>query len=260
MNHFRFHIGDYLKDTSHLSLLEHGVYLRLIQVYYTREEPLPEAEVARLIGARSTDEREALTVVLKEFFQVSDGKCHQPRCQAEIDAWHLLSETQSKKGRAGASKRWLKPGDGSSHEKDSSGHLNGGNGHSPAINSDGRTMASQLPTPNSQISEREALSVAPRSKVLDGAEGNGGPPPKRRGASRVPEDFRPDLAYARAHLPDVDAEAEAQKFRDWEFKTPRKDWPATWRTWISRCRESGKYAKSATATGGGRGLERLNFG
>jgi hypothetical protein len=68
----------------------------------------------------------------------------------------------------------------------------------------------------------------------------------KRGAPRdrrVPEDFRPDLEYARAQIPDIDAEREAQKFRDWEFKTPRSDWAAAWRTWIQNCREKGQYAK-----------------
>ncbi len=61
---------------------------------------------------------------------------------------------------------------------------------------------------------------------------------------RVPPDFVPDLDFARSQIPDVDAEREAQKFRDWEFKTPRSDWPATWRTWVGNCRESGRYARA----------------
>lgn len=62
-------------------------------------------------------------------------------------------------------------------------------------------------------------------------------------ARRVPADFVPDLEFACRQIPDLDAEREAQKFRDWEFKTPRSDWQATWRTWVSHCRESGKYAR-----------------
>lgn len=62
-------------------------------------------------------------------------------------------------------------------------------------------------------------------------------------ATRVPEDFSPDLDFARSQLPDVDAEREAQKFRDWEFKTPRSDWAACWRTWVGNCKERGQYAK-----------------
>ena len=53
MNYYKRHIGDYMKDASHLSLLEHGVYMRLIDVYYTRESSIPEDQAARLIGART---------------------------------------------------------------------------------------------------------------------------------------------------------------------------------------------------------------
>lgn len=65
----------------------------------------------------------------------------------------------------------------------------------------------------------------------------------KRASRRVPENFTPDLNYATLLLPDIDAAAEAQKFRDWEFKTPRTDWPACWRTWIGNCKTSGKYAR-----------------
>lgn len=75
-------------------------------------------------------------------------------------------------------------------------------------------------------------------------------------ASRVPLDFQPDLEFARTQIPDLDVEREVQKFRDWEFKTPRSDWPATWRTWIQHCRETGKYAKRQEAPR--RGLPTLN--
>jgi uncharacterized protein YdaU (DUF1376 family) len=258
LNHFRFHIGDYVKDTSHLSLLEHGVYLRLIHVYYTREAPIPEDQAARLVGARSPEEREALAVVLKEFFRVADGACHQSRCQAEIDEWHLLSAEQAVKGRAGAAKRWAEAKNGSGQKKHGKGHSAGypkdSSSHDPAIEKNGRSIASQLPTPNS-------IQEGDLSKELPAAgEERRASPPKARGSSRVPEDFVPDLSYARAQVPDMDVEREAQKFRDWEFKTPRKDWPATWRTWVSRCRETGKYARAAATTGGTRGLERLVVG
>ena len=53
MNYYERHIGDYLKDTAHLSLLEHGIYGRLLDIYYTREEPIQEAQVMRLVWARS---------------------------------------------------------------------------------------------------------------------------------------------------------------------------------------------------------------
>jgi len=79
VNYYERHIGDYLKDTAHLSLLEHGVYTRLMDVYYTREGAIPAKEVARLIGARSKDEREARAAVLAEFFVLEDGLHRQER-------------------------------------------------------------------------------------------------------------------------------------------------------------------------------------
>jgi uncharacterized protein YdaU (DUF1376 family) len=86
MNFYKRHIGDYLKDTAHLSLLEHGVYTRLLDVYYTRESGIPEAQVSRLIGARSKEECAALQVVLDEFFELIDGTWIQDRCEREIHA------------------------------------------------------------------------------------------------------------------------------------------------------------------------------
>lgn len=86
MNYYKRHIGDYAAATRHLSLLEHGAYCMLLDVYYTTEKPLPAEEraVFRLVGARSDEEREAVKTILGEFFtSVPDG-FHQPRCDEEI--------------------------------------------------------------------------------------------------------------------------------------------------------------------------------
>jgi len=60
---------------------------------------------------------------------------------------------------------------------------------------------------------------------------------------RAPPEFSPDLDLARREIPDIDAEREAQRFRDHEFKRARSDWPAVWRTWVGNCRDSGRYAR-----------------
>jgi uncharacterized protein YdaU (DUF1376 family) len=84
VNYYERHIGDYLKDTAHLSLLEHGIYGRLLDVYYTREGAIPESQAERLIGVRSKEERAAMVNVLAEFFTVADGALHHARCDREI--------------------------------------------------------------------------------------------------------------------------------------------------------------------------------
>lgn len=67
-------------------------------------------------------------------------------------------------------------------------------------------------------------------------------------ASRLPDDFKPDLKYASDAVPDLDAQAEYERFRDFWRSKPgsagtKLDWPATWRNWIRTCRDNGKYAR-----------------
>lgn len=92
----------------------------------------------------------------------------------------------------------------------------------------------------------------PRSPALTRADppsdSNTNSDKSKRGAPkarRVPEDFNPDREYAKAEIPDMDVDREIRKFRDWEFKTARSDWPACWRTWVGNCRTRGDYARAA---------------
>jgi uncharacterized protein YdaU (DUF1376 family) len=134
MNYYSRHIGDYLKDTAHLSLLEHGVFSRLLDVYYTKEGPIADAEAARLIGARTKEERAALKVVLSEFF-VSDGESWlQRRCEAEI----ARAKDKQRKASASASARWDKTNTHSERTTDAMrthSEGNAPNNHTPIANS-----------------------------------------------------------------------------------------------------------------------------
>lgn len=104
MNYFELHIGDYLKDTAHLSLLEHGIYARLLHVYYTRECAIPDDQAARLIGARTKEELAGLRTVLREFFTQDDqsGDWIQLRCEEEINRF----QDKQRKAKASANARW----------------------------------------------------------------------------------------------------------------------------------------------------------
>ncbi len=100
-----------------------------------------------------------------------------------------------------------------------------------------------------QSSEQDAssvLAVCKQSAMPEERRGEreaeGASAPLRR--RRVPPDFHPDESIALTALPDIDVAVEIQKFRDWEFKTPRSDWAAVWRTWVSNCQEKGKYARA----------------
>lgn len=86
MNYYAHHIGDYIKATAHLSMLEDAAYRRLIDAYYTREAPLPAEKKAchRLARATTKQERDAVDTILDEFFRLEDDGWHQGRCDKEI--------------------------------------------------------------------------------------------------------------------------------------------------------------------------------
>lgn len=86
MNYYEHHIGDYMKDAAHLSMLEDAAYRRLLDAYYTREIPLPAdaAACCRLIRASGKAEFAAVDAVLREFFVLQDDGWHQKRCDREI--------------------------------------------------------------------------------------------------------------------------------------------------------------------------------
>lgn len=105
VNYYRRHIGDYLRDTSHLSLLEHGVYTRLLDIYYTRESAIPADQAARLIGARTKEEREAVERVLEEFFARDGDLWVQQRCEREIATAAEKAERNREIGKRGGRPR-----------------------------------------------------------------------------------------------------------------------------------------------------------
>lgn len=86
MNYYEHHIGDYIKATAHLSMLEDAAYRRLIDAYYTKEAPLPADRKAchRLTRATSKPERDAVDTILDEFFTLESDGWHQSRCDEEI--------------------------------------------------------------------------------------------------------------------------------------------------------------------------------
>lgn len=106
MNYFEHHIGDYAAATAHLTLVEDAIYSRLLRRYYLQEEALPAdvKQVARLAGARSPEEVEAVQAILGEFFTLTDDGWHNKRADEEIERY----QGKQDKARASANARWNK--------------------------------------------------------------------------------------------------------------------------------------------------------
>ena len=101
MNYYEHHLGDYAKDTGHLSMLEHGAYRILLDRYYSTEAGIPAAQAYRLARARSEEERQAVDVVLEEFFERVDGVWINRRAEEEIAGAQARIETARQNGKKG---------------------------------------------------------------------------------------------------------------------------------------------------------------
>lgn len=86
MNFYPHHIGDYARDTQHLSPLEDGCYRRMLDIAYASEKPLPASveAICRLVRAKSASERKAVDAVLGEFWKQQEDGWHNKRVEEEI--------------------------------------------------------------------------------------------------------------------------------------------------------------------------------
>jgi uncharacterized protein YdaU (DUF1376 family) len=231
LNFYERHIGDYTKDTSHLSLLEHGIYTRLMDVYYTRESAIPEDQTYRLISARTPAEKKATDSILKEFFTLIDGAWRQKRCEEVIDEHRAFIEKQ----RTAAAKRWHSGGNAPGMPPDMPAHSGG--------NANGIPPTTHYPLPTTHKTQNG--SHEPVSKVQpSGGNKRKRPPPK----SPLPESFSldPELsAYVTAKIPDADPAAMFEAFcgaaraKGWQYV----DWRQAWQTYVRNCApNSGHWA------------------
>jgi uncharacterized protein YdaU (DUF1376 family) len=106
VNYYEHHLGDYMRDTAHLSMLEDGAYRRLLDAYYGRERPLPTEtrDCFKLARATSKAERDAVSYVLREFFTLLADGYHQKRADAEI-AEYLEGEPDREQRRQNSKER-----------------------------------------------------------------------------------------------------------------------------------------------------------
>jgi uncharacterized protein YdaU (DUF1376 family) len=100
MHYYRHHIGDFLKDTGHLSNDQMAVYLRMLWRYYLDEKPLKDDCESIAFAMRS--DGKTVGLILHHFFVLQDdGWCHK-RCDKEIADYHAKKE----KAANSANARW----------------------------------------------------------------------------------------------------------------------------------------------------------
>lgn len=104
MNYYEHHLGDFMRDTAHLTMVEECAYRRLLDAYYIRERALPadHRDCCKLARAVSKQERDAVAYVLREFFELREDGHHQSRADREIERFRAKSD----KARASIQTRW----------------------------------------------------------------------------------------------------------------------------------------------------------
>jgi uncharacterized protein YdaU (DUF1376 family) len=193
-----FYWRDYIGDTGHLSLMEHGAYLLLMAHYYMTGEPLPAnaEQLHRICRAFADAERHACQSVLDQFFVLEGDVYRNARADEEIEKARKISEVRANAARS----------------RHSANHAN--------AYANAEQMHTQ-PQPQSQTHLQAEKAIAPSA------------PAKR--ASQMPVDF--DLSdemrqFARDN--GLDAQREFDAFRDYHRSKGSKflDWKSAWRTWI----------------------------
>ncbi len=143
MNYYPHHLGDYSKDTAHLTMIEHGAYRILLDRYYVTEQGIPADQVYRIARARTDDERAAVDVVLDEFFRLVDGVWINSRAEEEIAKAQAKISAAKENGKKGG--RPQKVDRCSSSETNTKP-----NGFFPGYVLESEIKAHQAPTTNSQ--------------------------------------------------------------------------------------------------------------
>lgn len=97
------YVGDYQRDTKHLSCSEHGIYLQLLMHCWSTKSSLPvqERKLKSICNARSDEEVDALHEVLKEFFIKHEDGWQNPRLSKEIHKAEAISNSRSEAGKKG---------------------------------------------------------------------------------------------------------------------------------------------------------------
>lgn len=104
MNFYKHFLGDYARDTAHLSMLEHGAYRLMLDHYYATGKSLPAdtALLYRICKANSKAERIAVDLVAGSFFPVNgDGSRHNRRADKELGNWEAQATVNRLIGKLG---------------------------------------------------------------------------------------------------------------------------------------------------------------
>lgn len=104
---YPFWQGDYIEATTHLSMIEDGAYIRLLNTYYAKERlPSSRRRLYAICRATSRIERRAVDFIVETYFTVQGDRLFHKRAETVIaDRRHFYAE-QTRKAKLGGQARW----------------------------------------------------------------------------------------------------------------------------------------------------------
>lgn len=209
--------GDYLRDTQHLSMSEHGCYLKLLMHCWDQKGPAPldERKLCGIVNARSSDEILALRRVLEEFFTKMDDGWYNHRMQREIERSENISKARSTAGKAG-------------YQAKAKQLLSKSQARASTPTPTPTTTTTTTPSPDLPLSGVSQTSKSRGESKPDARATRFTPLPK------MPTDWR---GYCKAKRPDLNPDLTYEKFSNHWVAKPgaagrKLDWTATWRNWV----------------------------
>lgn len=107
MHYFQFNIGDYIKNTIHLSLMEDLAYRRLLDHYYDSEKPIPTD--IPMVSRKMRLDADIIQTVLNEFFELTPEGYRNHRADLEIASYHEYMAKQKANGSKGGRPKKTQP-------------------------------------------------------------------------------------------------------------------------------------------------------
>jgi uncharacterized protein YdaU (DUF1376 family) len=96
---YKFHLGDYITHTTHLSDAEDLAYRRLLDLYYMSEQPIPLN--TELVARKIRLDLDITESVLGEFFEKTENGYFNHRCHAEVAKYQSQCNTNRQLGKRG---------------------------------------------------------------------------------------------------------------------------------------------------------------
>ena len=96
---YKFHLGDYITHTTHLSDAEDLAYRRLLDLYYMSETLIPLN--AELVARKIRIDLDITESVLGEFFEKTENGYFNHRCHVEVNKYQAQVENNRQLGKRG---------------------------------------------------------------------------------------------------------------------------------------------------------------